>query len=553
MIYLRQLLRLFNIYRIIIRYGLDELILSTHLFRPLRLFLYFTPGYWMQPKDLTRGERIRMALEELGPIFVKFGQILSVRRDLLPDDIAVELAKLQDNVGPFSGIEAKQIIEKAYNCKIEAVFDRFDTEPLAAASIAQVHAARLKEKHEEVVVKVLRPNIENRISRDVEFLYMLARLINRYWTESRRFHPVEVVAEFEKNLHDELDLMQEAANCSTLRRNFEKSAILYVPQVEWDYCKSNVMVVERIGGLSVSDVETLKRHGVNLRYLAQAGVEIFFTQVFRHNFFHADMHPGNIFVDIHDPNRPYYVAVDFGIMGSLSAQDQHYLAANLLAFFHRNYRKVAELHVDSGWVPASTRVEEFEGAIRGVCEPIFNRPIKDISFGLLLLRLFQTARRFNMEVQPQLVLLQKTLLNIEGLGRQLYPELDLWTSAKPYLEEWMNEQIGVRGFVKGMWTNLPIWAEKLPEIPLLIHEHLNQRQNDTTHFKQMTQELESLRREMQRQHQRNGLILAGSALLLCASVILALEVQITWNMPFLGTLLGIVGSAMLLVAWINFP
>jgi len=552
MIYLRQLLRLFNIYRTIIRYGLDELLLSTRLFRPIRLLLYFTPGYWMRPKNLTRGERIRIALEELGPIFVKFGQILSVRRDLLPDDIAVELAKLQDKVAPFSGIEAKKIIEKAYNRKTEEIFAHFDLEPLAAASIAQVHAARLK-NGENVVLKVLRPNIADRISKDVEFLYMLARLINRYWSESRRFHPVEVVAEFEKNLHDELDLMQEASNCSTLKRNFEKSPILYVPTVEWDYCRTNVMVVERIAGIPVSNIETLKRHGVNMRYLAQAGVEIFFTQVFRHNFFHADMHPGNIFVDIRDPHRPFYVAVDFGIMGSLSAQDQHYLAANLLAFFHRDYHKVAELHVDSGWIPAGTRVEEFEGAIRGVCEPIFNRPIKDISFGLLLLRLFQTARRFNMEVQPQLVLLQKTLLNIEGLGRQLYPELDLWTSAKPYLEEWMNEQIGVRAFVKGMWTNLPIWAEKLPEIPLLIHEHLNQRQQEASHFKQITQELESLRREMQQQHQRKTLIFTGSTLLLCASLILALEVQITWNMPFLGTLLGVVGSTLLLVAWMDFP
>jgi ubiquinone biosynthesis protein len=508
---IRQIMRMLTIYRIIVHYGLDELLLSTKIFRPLRLLAYFTPGYWLRPKHLTRGMRIQLALEELGPIFVKFGQILSTRCDLLPNDIALELAKLQDKVAPFSGEEARKILEKAYARSLDEVFASFEMTPIAAASIAQVHAARLHNGR-EVVVKVLRPGISTSIRKDIELLYLFAGLAQRFWADGRRLRPLEVVAEFEKTLYDELDLIREAGNASQLRRNFKDSDLICIPEVEWDYTLTNVMVMERVSGIPVSDVDTLKRLGVNLKRLAESGVEIFFTQVFRDNFFHADMHPGNIFVNTHNPYSPSYIAVDFGIMGTLSTEDQHYLAANFLAFFRRDYHRVAELHVHSEWVPAGTRIEEFEGAIRSVCEPIFDKPISEISFGVVLLRLFQTARRFNMEVQPQLVLLQKTLLNIEGLGRQLYPTLDLWQTAKPFLERWMDERVGVRAFIKGIRTNLPLWAENLPEIPMLVHEILVQRKEDSAHIKRLTQELSLLRQETQQWYERLIMTLGGGGL-----------------------------------------
>ncbi len=509
---IRQFIRLLSIYRIIVRYGLDELLLSTKLFRPLRLFAYLTPGYWLRPKHLTRGKRIRLALEELGPIFIKFGQILSTRRDLLPDDIALDLTKLQDKVAPFCGEQARAILEKAYARPLKEVFAQFDTTPLAAASVAQVHAACLHNGR-QVIVKVLRPGIKARIAKDVELLYFLADIATRFWRDGRRLRPREVVAEFEKNLQDELDLMREAANAAQLRRNFKDSDSLYVPEVEWDYTLPNVLVLERIQGVPVRDIETLKREGVNFKHLAEIGVEIFFTQVFRDNFFHADMHPGNIFVDIHNPDIPSYIAVDFGIMGALSTEDQHYLAANFLAFFQRDYHRVAELHVHSEWVPASTRVEEFEGAIRSVCEPFFDKPLKEISFGMVLLRLFQTARRYKMEVQPQLVLLQKTLLNIEGLGRELYPDLDLWKTAKPFLERWMDERIGVRGLIKGIHSNLPLWAETLPELPMLVHDALIHQKTNTEHLKQLTHEVHHLTQEIQQWHHRLWSIIQWSILI----------------------------------------
>ncbi len=547
---IRQIRRLLTIYRIIVRYGLDELLLSTKLFRPLRLFAYLAPGYWLRSKHLTRGMRIHYALEELGPIFVKFGQILSTRRDLLPDDIAFELAKLQDHVATFCCEEVEQIIEKAYGRPVHEVFAEFDSDPLAAASIAQVHVARLHNGR-EVVVKVLRPGIQTIIRKDIELLYLFAKLANRYWVEGRRLRPLEVVAEFEKTLYDELDLVREAANATQLRRNFKNSELLYVPEIEWDYTLSNVMVMERISGITIGDIATLKRQGVNLKHLANAGVEIFFTQVFRDNFFHADMHPGNIFVDATNSHRPHYIAVDFGIMGTLSKEDQHYLAANFLAFFRRDYRRVAELHVHSEWVPAGTRVEEFEGAIRCVCEPIFDKPLKEISFGMVLLRLFQTARRFQMEVQPQLVLLQKTLLNIEGIGRELYPELDLWKTAKPFLERWMDERVGMRAFIKGIRTNLPLLAENIPEIPMLIHEALVQQPAKSEHIKRLEHELTQLRQETQQRHERLMLILIGCALIISASIIMSLK---TWpffnsNALLLGMMLGGIGSVMFLLAW----
>jgi ubiquinone biosynthesis protein len=549
-LYLRRFFRLLTIYRIIIHYGIDELLLSTELLRSIKIFAYFTPGYWLRPKHLTRGMRVRLALEDLGPIFVKFGQILSTRRDLLPDDVALELAKLQDKVKPFHGDEARQIIETSYGKPLHQVFAFFNTEPIAAASIAQVHAAQLHDGR-KMVVKVVRPGIAHAIQRDIELLYLLAELANKYWTEGRRLRPLEVVAEFEKNLHDELDLMLEAANATQLKRNFQHSKLLYVPEIEWNHTQRNVMVMERISGVPVSDIAELNRRNVNLKYLAETGVEIFFTQVFRDNFFHADMHPGNIFVNTDDPEKPFYIAVDFGIMGTLSREDQHYLAENFLAFFHRDYRRVAELHVRSEWVPAETRIEEFEGAIRSVCEPIFDKPLKDISFGLLLLRLFQTARRFQMEVQPQLVLLQKTLLNIEGLGRQLYPELDLWQTAKPFLERWMSERVGWRAFVQGVRDNLPLWAEKLPEMPILLHDALSQRPVEREQMKRLTFEIQQLRYEMQHQQQQSQLLWIGSTLLLCASIILALESKVVWNLPLLATLFGVTGTIMLTLGWLR--
>ncbi|MBT8421071.1 MAG: 2-polyprenylphenol 6-hydroxylase, partial [Gammaproteobacteria bacterium] len=402
MLHIRQAFRLIHINVVLVRHNLDEIILATHLFRPVRFLFYLLPWNWRRKDRAPRAVRLRMALEDLGPIFVKFGQILSTRRDLLPEDIAEELAKLQDRVPSFPGAQARVLIEQAYGQPLTQVFQYFDETPLASASIAQVHAARLL-SGEEVVAKVLRPNIEQVIRRDVDLLYTLANLAHRYWRDGRRLRPIEVVAEYEKTILDELDLMREAASATQLRRNFQGSTDLYVPTVFWPQTRRNVMVMERVSGVPVSDMETLRRHGVNLKLLAERGVEIFFTQVFRHNFFHADMHPGNIFVSVDTPSDPTYIAVDFGIVGTLTRQDQRYLAENFVAFFNRDYRRVAELHIMSGWVSTDTRVEEFESAIRTVCEPIFERPLKDISFGHLLLRLFETARRFNMEVQPKLV------------------------------------------------------------------------------------------------------------------------------------------------------
>ena len=465
----REAVRLIHINWVLLRHGLDEVVLAAHLFRPVRFVRFLSPFYWTsRGRRPAFGVRIRRALEDLGPIYVKFGQILSTRRDLLPDDIADELARLQDEVPPFPGEQARTIIDKALGSPVGEVFAEFSEAPLASASIAQVHAARLQDGR-EVVVKVLRPGIEKTIRRDVDLLFTIARLARRYSSEARRLRPVEVVQEYEKTIFDELDLLREAANASQLRRNFLGSEQLYVPEVFWDYCRPNVMVMERIYGTPVDEIDQLRAQGISMQMLGERGVEIFFTQVFRDNFFHADMHPGNIFVA---PDGRY-IGVDFGIMGTLTTEDQRYLAENLLAFFERDYRRVAELHVESGWVPASTRVDEFESAIRTVSEPIYERPISEISFGHFLLRLFQTARRFNMEVQPQLVLLQKTLLNIEGLGRQLYPELDLWNTAKPFLQNWMNDQVGPRSFVNRLRRTLPRASEQLPALPELAHKVLS--------------------------------------------------------------------------------
>ena len=456
-----QFLRLIRINYILTKHGLTRPVIGKSSVT-LRIVSYLNP--WSFKCKKTRGEALRISFEELGPIFVKFGQLLSTRRDLLADDIANELEKLQDQVAPFPGKIARVLIEDGLNCKIEDAFSQFEETPLACASIAQVHAARLHDGS-EVIIKVLRPHILKTIQRDIALMYSAAKLARRFWKQGRRLKPVELVAEFENTIYDELDLLREAANASQLRRNFENSTKMYVPKIYWQYVSKNVMVMERIFGIRISDVAALKAAGTNLKTLAEYGVEIFFTQVLRDSFFHADMHPGNLFVDVSNPEKPKYLGVDFGIMGTLSPQDQHYLAANLLAFFNSDYGKVAVLHVESGWVPANTRVDLFESAIRTVCEPIFEKPLKDISFGNLLLQLFRTAERFHMEVQPQLMLLQKTLLSIEGLGRQLYPELDLWSTGKPFLESWMRKQHSLIDLAKESWKNLPQLIEKFVRAP----------------------------------------------------------------------------------------
>ena len=462
-----RVLRLLRIVSIGLRFGLHE---------------YIPPGRlrWLvahaaRRSSESRAARLRGALEALGPIFVKFGQVLSTRRDLLPSDIADELARLQDQVPPFSSEEAAAEIERSLGRPINSAFATFERDPVASASIAQVHLATLGEGSDagrEVAVKVLRPNVEEVIARDVALLETAAWLVDKLWADGRRLKPREVVAEFAKHLDDELDLMREASNASQLRRNFADSSLLLVPQIYWDYCSQRVMVMERMRGTPISRIDTLRGKGVDIPRLARAGVEIFFTQVFRDGFFHADMHPGNILVATEGELRGRYIALDFGIMGTLSEVDKNYLAQNFLAFFNRDYTRVAQAHLDAGWVPPETRIDEFEAAIRAVCEPIFARPLKEIFFGRLLLRLFQTSRRFNVEVQPQLVLLQKTLLNIEGLGRELDPELDLWKTAKPYLERWMVEQIGWRGLVRNIRKEAPFWAATLPQLPRLLHRLL---------------------------------------------------------------------------------
>jgi ubiquinone biosynthesis protein len=458
--------RMIGIQRVLMKYGLDEFVKETHLLRPLRFFFYMLPR--RRDTSAPLGERIRLALEELGPIFVKFGQAISTRRDLLPPDIADELAKLQDEVPPFPAEQAIEILNAAYGKPVDDVFERFDVEPFAAASIAQVHTAQLP-GGQEVIVKLLRPGVLEQIERDLDVLRMIAGLAARYWEHGERLRALEVVAEYEQTIIDELDLMREAANTAQLKRNFTGSDMLYVPDVYWDYCRPEVLVQERIFGIPISDMDALRAAGTNIQMLAENGVEIFFPQVFRHNFFHADMHPGNIFVIVTDPEKPRYAAVDFGIVGTLSPEDQKYLAGNFLAFFDRDYHKIAKLHIDSGWVPEGTRIDQLESAVRTVCEPIFNKPLSEISFAQVLMRLFRVAQRFNVEIQPQLILLQKTLFNIEGLGRELYPELDLWKTAHPVLKRWMGEQVGPRAILGDLRENLPQLRSILKELPVVLH------------------------------------------------------------------------------------
>ena len=521
---LRVVVRLLEIQRVLLRHGLDDYVRATHLYRPLRFLFFLSPGIWFERRRrASRGERLRLALQELGPIFVKFGQAVSTRRDLLPTDIADELAKLQDRVPPFPGSVARQLVEVAYGKSVNEVFSQFEETPLAAASIAQVHVARLP-NGQEVIVKVLRPDMRGVIERDLEVLHALADLAQRYWPEGRRLRPREIVAEYQKTILDELDLMREAANASQLKRNFAGSELLYVPEVHWDYCRAEVMVMERIHGVPISDLASLRAAGTNIAQLAENGVRIFFTQVFRHNFFHADMHPGNIFVLIADPARPRYAAVDFGIVGSLDPRDQHYLAENFLAVFDRDYRRVAQLHLESGWVPPGTRVDEMESAVRTVCEPIFDRPLKDISFGRILLRLFEISRRFNMQIQPQLILLQKTLLNVEGLGRDLYPDLDIWNTASPILREWMRERTSVGALVRSLRAQAPELMSAARNLPLLLQRLQRPPQPQPSAALQLAE----LRRQLLLMARRRDAVTLGAVLLLGGCVWLALQRGHPW-------------------------
>jgi ubiquinone biosynthesis protein len=513
----RTVFRMLAIQRVLVKYGLDDIITETHLLRPLRFLFYLAPR--RRDRSAPIGERIRLALEELGPIFVKFGQAISTRRDLLPPDIADELAKLQDAVPPFPAEQAKAIIEAAYGEPVSSVFERFDDEPLAAASIAQVHTAKLK-AGTEVIVKVLRPGVETQIERDLGVLRMLAGLADRYWEHGKRLRPLEVVDEYEHTIIDELDLMREAANTAQLKRNFQGSEMLYVPEIYWDYCRPEVLVQERIFGTPISNMETLRAAGTDIQLLAENGVEIFFTQVFRHNFFHADMHPGNIFVIHEDPTKPKYAAVDFGIVGTLSPEDQRYLAENFLAFFDRDYHRIAKLHIDSGWVPPGTRVDQLESAVRTVCEPIFNKPLAEISFAQVLMRLFRVAQRFDVEIQPQLILLHKTLFNIEGLGRQLYPQLDLWKTAHPVLKRWMDEQIGGRALLRDVRENLPQLRDALRELPAILNHVGEQVAEGRIRFNLTSPELKDIRRQLAEQRrQRYWLTVAGTSVVSGALVL----------------------------------
>ncbi len=517
------MLKFFRLTKIVLvawRYGLDQLLLSSFKYRGVKwLVRFITLGRRLQRP---RGERLRLALETLGPIFVKFGQVLSTRRDLMPPDIADELAKLQDQVPPFDSDLAVREITRALGASPEQIFSHFERKPVASASIAQVHFAELKDGR-QVAIKVLRPGMAKVIDEDLALMRTAAVWVERLWADGKRLKPLEVINEFDKYLHDELDLMREAANASQLRRNFSRSQLLRIPEMHWDYCRENVIVMERMRGIPISQIERMRQAAIDLKKLSRDGVEIFFTQVFRDGFFHADMHPGNIYVSDDPATLGQYIALDFGIVGTLSDFDKDYLAQNFLAFFQRDYKRVAEAHIESGWVPKATRVDELEAAIRSTCEPIFDKPLKDISFGHVLLRLFQTSRRFNVEIQPQLVLLQKTLLNIEGLGRQLDPELDLWKTAKPILEKWMDRQVGWQGLHDRLRKEAPRWAKLVPQMPRLVHTVLSQRAEWGEQQHRREKLLRQLLHEQRRTNHMLGMLIAFSV-----GMILGITAVLVW-------------------------
>ncbi|XQW85215.1 ubiquinone biosynthesis regulatory protein kinase UbiB [Thalassotalea piscium] len=517
--------RVYKIVKTFLNYGLDELLPKKSL--PWYIKLIRPSLFWLRNKHKNKplAQRFRLAIESLGPVFIKFGQMLSTRKDLLPEDFSKELTLLQDQVSAFDGKIAEQIIINAIgNDTFNAVFKDFDLKPLASASIAQVHTATMIKDNEEknIVIKVLRPGIEKTIKADLKVMSRMAGVVANWLPDGKRLRPKEVVAEYRKTILDELNLDREAANAIQLKRNFSQGQaidnVLYVPEIYSEYSHKNVLVMERIYGIGVGEIETLNQLGVDMKLLAERGVDVFFTQVFRDSFFHADMHPGNVFVNASNPEDPTWIAIDCGIVGTLNREDKRYLAENFVAFFNRDYRKVAQLHVDSGWVPASTNVDEFEFAIRNVCEPIFNKPLAEISFGQVLVNLFNTARRFNMEVQPQLVLLQKTLLYIEGLGRQLYPQLDLWQTAKPYLENWVKEQMGVKAVFNKLKENLPFWNEKLPEMPDLIYDYLKK---DKQIAHQQREMFSLLQIQQQKRHKQLLLLITLASIAICGAILVS--------------------------------
>ena len=537
-------MRLLKIYRVANRYRLGDLFGHFHQARLLSLVLSMPLPPADNLSSLNRGQRLRLVLEELGPIFIKFGQLLSTRRDMVPEDIADELASLQDNVPPFGEEAARTLIENALGDSIDNLFATFSMTPLASASVAQVHTATLP-GGEEVVVKVVRPGIEKIIAQDIALLKGVAEFVEHNIDQGKRLRAVEVVQDYEYIIHDELNLMSEGANATQLARNFENSELLYVPKVYWDYTRNNVLVMERIYGIPVSRVAELQAAGINLKILAERGVEIFFTQVFHHSFFHADMHPGNVYVSSEHPERPQYIALDCAIIGTLSRDDQYYLAKNLLAIFKRDYRRVAELHVECGWVPPDTPVNAFEATMRSVCEPIFEKPLKDISFGMLLLQLFQTASRFNMEVQPSLVLLQKTLLNIEGLGKQLYPELDLWDNALPFLERWQRERLSPIANLKKIGEKVPEWLEQLPEIPELLYDAMQEIKNARRYREHQQQEQAASMAKRRRARSRRLTLFGIAALAVSALAMLPSMADTMATIPPAALILATAGLALL--------
>jgi ubiquinone biosynthesis protein len=537
-------MRLLKIYRVANRYRLGDLFGHFHQARLLSLVLSMPLPPADNLSSLNRGQRLRLVLEELGPIFIKFGQLLSTRRDMVPEDIADELASLQDNVPPFGEEAARTLIENALGDSIDNLFATFSMTPLASASVAQVHTATLP-GGEEVVVKVVRPGIEKIIAQDIALLKGVAEFVEHNIDLGKRLRAVEVVQDYEYIIHDELNLMSEGANATQLARNFENSELLYVPKVYWDYTRNNVLVMERIYGIPVSRVAELQSAGIDLKILAERGVEIFFTQVFHHSFFHADMHPGNVYVSSEHPERPQYIALDCAIIGTLSRDDQYYLAKNLLAIFKRDYRRVAELHVECGWVPPDTPVNAFEATMRSVCEPIFEKPLKDISFGMLLLQLFQTASRFNMEVQPSLVLLQKTLLNIEGLGKQLYPELDLWDNALPFLERWQRERLSPIANLKKIGEKVPQWLEQLPEIPELLYDAMQEIKNARRYREHQQQEQAASMAKRRRARSRRLTLFGIAALAVSALAMLPSMADTMATIPPAALILATAGLALL--------